>query len=68
MKREPFRSTGESGAPQLPHRFARSPDRRAQSPRRPSFLRAIPPARSRFHSRASLRKAMRSTDFCSPKH
>jgi len=52
MKREPFRSSGERGAPQLPHRFTRCPERRAQSPRGRPFLRAIPPARSRCHSRS----------------
>jgi len=53
MKRELFRSTGESDAPQLPHRLARSPERRAQSPRGRSFFRASPPARPRCDSRSS---------------
>jgi len=52
MKRELFRTTGESDAPQLPHLFARFRDRRAQSPRRQSFFRAIPPVRSRLLARA----------------
>jgi len=56
MKRELFRSSGERGAHQLPHRLARRRESRAQSPRGRPFLRAIPPARSRFHSRPCLAK------------
>jgi hypothetical protein len=56
MKRELFRSSGERGAHQLPHRLARRRESRAQSPRWRPFLRAIPPARSRFHSRPCLAK------------
>jgi len=54
MKRELFRTTGESDAPQLPHLFARFRDRRAQSPREHSLLRARPRVLPRCDSRLGV--------------